>query len=230
MLRLKQSSMVFLFVAVLLANSHARSYSQAIHTDFPRFTVFRGAADSDGLPTSGAKLCLLKPAGVCFEMPSHRASDSVEYEFGLDPRSESLPLAGGGSLVFFSSQFSGGGSGTLDSLAILRYQADGKIINLMPFVGVTNQSDRAVWQIASVSNFPILVTADFYWMDGETHFSEHLYTVNAYEFDTESDRYVKVISYRTFKKYPGLDEVERIHILTSERAQILRRLEPHSAN
>jgi hypothetical protein len=88
-------------------------------------------------------------------MPSSKAeaSDSVVYEFGLDPVSKRLPLPGGGALVFFSAQFSGGGSGTLDRLAILRYEIDGKIVNLLPFVGVTNQSDRTVWQITSVSNF-----------------------------------------------------------------------------
>ncbi|NYF91327.1 hypothetical protein RBB79_17020 [Tunturiibacter empetritectus] len=224
MLRFVQSWMVVLFGTVL-ATSYGQSSIKARPTDFPSFTVFPGAADSDGLPTSGAKLCLLKPAGVCFQMPSHRASDSVEYEFGLDPRSEILSLPGGGSLVFFSSQFSGGGSGTLDRLAILRYQVDGKIINLMPFVGVTNQSDRAVWHIASISNFPILMTADFYWRDGETHFSEHYYTVTAYEFDTKRGRYVKAFSYETSKRYPGLDRVDQVHVLNSERAQILRRLE-----
>jgi hypothetical protein len=215
------------FGAVSVAVCCAQSFSPNGFADFPRFNMIQGATDSDGLPTSGAKLCLVKPEGICFQMPPRRpnASDSVVYEFGLDPRSERLPLSGGGSFVFLSSQFSGGGSGTLDSLAILRYAADGKIVNLMPFVGVTNQSDRAVWQIAEVSKFPILVTADFFWMDGETHFADHFYTVTAYRFDAEKDQYVKAVSYRTSTKYPGLDKVDRVHVLASERAEILRRLE-----
>jgi hypothetical protein len=113
----------------------------------------------------------------------------------------------------------------LDRLAILRYEADGKIVDLMPFVGVTNQGDRAVWQIAEASKFPILVTADFYWTDGETHFADHFYTVTAYHFDVEKDRYFEAFSYRTSKKYPGLDKVDQVHILGSERAEILKRLE-----
>jgi len=201
-------------------------------TDFPSFTLLPGATDSDGLPTSGAKLCLTKPAGLCFQMPSEKegTSDSVVYEFGLRPLSEHLPLPGGGSLIFFSSQFSGGGSGTLDRLAILRFESNGKIVNLLPFVGVTNQSDRAVWQIPAASSFPVMVVADFYWMDGETHFSDHLYTVTAYRFNTVKDRYVEALSYRTSKKYPGLDKVDQVHVLSSERAEILRRLEAAPTN
>ena len=94
----------------------------------------------------------------------------------------------------------------MGSLSILEYESGGKIVNLLPFVGVTNQSERAVWSVPEVSRFPILVTADFDWMDGETHFSRHFYTVSAYCFSIKNDRYVKAFSYRTSKKYPGLDE------------------------
>jgi len=118
----------------------------------------------------------------------------------------------------------------LDRLAILRFESNGKIVNLLPFVGVTNQSDRAVWQIPAASSFPVMVVADFYWMDGETHFSDHLYTVTAYRFNTVKDRYVEALSYRTSKKYPGLDKVDQVHVLSSERAEILRRLEAAPTN
>jgi hypothetical protein len=230
MLRLKLNSIGVLSGAMLLAVSYAQPLRQVRQIDFPSFKVLPGATDTDGFSTSGAKLCLLNAAGTCFQMPSHKeeASGSVTYEFGLDPIAEKHLLKDGGSLVLFSSQFSGGGSGTLDSLTILRFESDGKIVNLLPFVGITNQSDRAVWQIASVSNLPILVTADFYWMEGETHFSKHRYTVNAYRFDPGLDRYVKALSYRTSKKYPGLDEVDRVDVLKTERGQILQRLETHS--
>jgi hypothetical protein len=227
MLRLKLSWIGVLSGATLLAVSYAQPPRQVRQIDFPSFKLLPGVTDTDGFPTSGAKLCLLNARGTCFQMPSHKeeASGSVTYEFGLDPMAEKHLLKGGGSFVLFSSQFSGGGSGTLDSLAILRFEGDGKIVNLLPFGGVTNQSDRTMWQIASVSNFPILLTADFYWMEGETHFSKHRYTVTAYRFDPGLDRYVKALSYRTSKKYPGLDEVDRVDVLNTERAQILQRLE-----
>jgi hypothetical protein len=219
-----------LHAAVLFALSasfgQAQTSSPTRVTDFPHFRLIQGNADSDGLPTSGARLCLLRPANLCYQMPSNTgySSGSVVYDYGLDPRSERVPLKDGGSLVFFSAQFSGGGSGTLDSLAILRYESSGKIVNLLPFVGVTNQSDRAMWSVPKVSSFPILVIADFYWMDGETHFARHFYTVTAYRFDVQNGRYAKAFSYQTSRKYPSLDEVDQVHVLGSEREEILRRL------
>jgi hypothetical protein len=226
MLHLRGCSIGVLACAMLLAVSYAQPPHQVRNADFPSFKLLSGATDSDGFPTSGAKLCLLKAAGTCFQMPSNKeySGGSVTYEFGLDPVGEKVPVTGGGSVVLFSAQFSGGGSGTLDRLAILRYGADGRIVNLLPYVGVTNQNDRAIWQISTVSNFPILVTADFDWAEGETHFSEHRYVVKAYKFDPEKDRYLEALSYKTSKKYPGLDDVDRINVLNAERTQILRRL------
>jgi hypothetical protein len=230
MLRLMRRSIGVLACAMLLAVSYAQPPHQVRNADFPSFKLLSGATDSDGFPTSGAKLCLLKATGICFQMPSYNgySGGSVTYEFGLDPVGEKVPVTGDGSVILFSAQFSGGGSGTLDRLAILRYGADGRIVNLLPYVGVTNQSDRAIWQIATVSNFPILVTADFDWAEGETHFSEHRYVVKAYKFDPEKDRYLEALSYETSKKYPGLDEVDRVDVLNAERAQILKRIETPS--
>jgi len=208
-----------------MSTSRAQTTSTPV-AEFPRFRLIRGNVDSDGLPISGAKLCLLKLTDNCYVMPSNTASSgSVAYEFGLDPLSERLILKEGGSLVFFWSRFSGGGSGTLDRLAILRYEPGGKIVNLLPYVCATNQSDRAIWNVPKASNFPVLLTADFDWMDGETHFSPHFYFVNAYRFDAQRDRYTKVFSYRTSKKYPGLDNAEHIRVLEPERAEILKLLE-----
>jgi hypothetical protein len=76
----------------------------------------------------------------------------------------------------------------------------------------------------------LLVTADFFWMEGETHFSTHQYAVTVYRFDPEKDRYIKALSYRTSKKYPGLDEVDRVGVLNAERPEIVRRLETSSSN
>jgi hypothetical protein len=213
--------------AVLAAFAPAQTSGRTRVTDFPDFRLIQGNVDSDGLPNSGAKLCLLKPANLCYQMPSNGgySSGSVVYDYGLDPQYERLSLKAGGSLVLFTARFSGGGSGTLDSLAILEYE-NGKIVNLLPFVGVTNQSDRAVWVIPETSSFPILVTADFYWADGETHFANHSYTVTTYRFDTQIGRYSKAFSYRTSKKYPGLDGADQVHVLKLERAEILKRLSP----
>jgi hypothetical protein len=217
--------------ALLLA--HAAAYSQTTNVPsaktFPRFTVMEGQLDQDGLLISGAKLCLVVSEDHCYQMPSQTSEGSggVTYEFGLEPHSKILPLTHGGSWVFFSAMFSAGGSGTLTRLAILRYQSgEGKggiLINLLPYIAVTNVSEHATWTIPSVSPYPVLVDADFNWGSRETHFASHHYTVEAWRFDTATDRYKKAISYRTPKKYQGGDSGS-VSVLGPERAEILRRL------
>jgi hypothetical protein len=200
---------------------------------FPRFNLIKGQIDGgvegNGEPISGAKLCILQKPIVCYQMPPETASDSgkITYQFGLEPRSERLALSDGGSWIFFSAMFSAGGSGTLERLAVLRYQYDGtheKIVNLLPFVGATNVSERAMWSLPSISAYPILVHAEFIWSEGEIHFGQHFYDVEAWCFDPKSDHYVKAFSYRTAKKYAGGDSTS-IHVLSPERDEILKHLQ-----
>jgi hypothetical protein len=73
---------------------------------FPSFTIHPGQMDSDGLPTSNARLCIQSEA-QCFTFDKGSS-------FGLAPKAERVKLASGGSVVFFSGISSGGGSGSLD--------------------------------------------------------------------------------------------------------------------
>lgn len=71
---------------------------------------------------------------------------------------------------------------------------------------------------------PILVTADFNWANGETHFGDHLYTVTAYLFDKNTGKYVRQFNYVTSKKYSGIDSADAIKILQPERDTIIQKL------
>jgi hypothetical protein len=218
-------------MALLMAQTI--SSGQTIHAlayaTFPRFEVAEGKLDENGFPTSGAKLCLAGEKSICYQMPSHMplGSRQVTYDFGLEPRAKILPLTDGGSWALFSAMFSGGGSGTLTRLAILRYQSgegnSGVLVNLLPYISVTNVSEHVMWSIPSVSPYPVLVKADFIWGSGETHFAPHYYTIEAWRFDTATDHYKKAFSYRTSKKYEGGDS-RPIAVLGPERAEIVRRL------
>lgn len=196
---------------------------------FPNFTLQKGQVDQDGFPISGAKLCISKRRNVCYQMPSHTSigSGSVTYEFGLNPHFERVSVLEDSSWVFFSATFSAGGSGTLTRFAMLRYEEDRggeRIVNLLPYTGVTNESEQAIWRISRVSKYPILIEADFIWGEGETHFdSPHFYTVQAWTFNPKSDRYLKAFSYKTSKKYSGGDSTP-IEVLKSERGRILQLL------
>jgi hypothetical protein len=190
---------------------------------FPRFTLTKGQQSSDETPISGAKLCIVGRENICYQMPPEVSSGpgKVTYEFGLEPRSERLPLTDGGSWIFFSAMFSAGGSGTLERLAVLGYDGSGRINNLLPYIGVSNISNRAMWNVPNASKYPILVIAEFIWGDGEVHFSPHYFTVETWRFDPKTDQYAKVFSYRTTRKY---DCDPSVRVLEPERQEILRRL------
>ncbi|WP_175818862.1 hypothetical protein [Burkholderia sp. BCC0419] len=202
------------------------AYVQAAprETAFPRFTQAEGRLDADGLPLSGVKLCVLPDRAPCFEMPPAPLPHSSKewYQFGLNPRSERLPIASGGSWVFFSGMFSGGGSGMLERVAVLRVGANGKIENLMPKVTQTEMADRAMWNLPEVSPYPLFVRADYEWGKDEDHFGPHFFEVDAWVFDPAANQYAKRFAYRTSKRYDRGEGGD--HVLSAERPEILRRL------
>jgi len=220
---------VTLFAALTYHSAFAQSPAPVKVLDFPAYRLEGRPADADGASVPiGAKLCLLQPRNACYQMPAkmEQVGSKVEYEFGLGPVSERISLKSGGAVIFFLATFSGGGSGTLERAALLRYQPDGTIVNLLPYVAVTNQSQRQMWSLPDFSEYPILVTADFLWdfHARETHFAKHFYQVEGYRFDSRTDRYLKAFSYRTAKKYAGLDAAEGVRVLDPERNEILRHL------
>ncbi|WP_414441760.1 hypothetical protein [Burkholderia sp. 22PA0106] len=216
------------FVAVLsvativVATAGAPAWSS--ETAFPRFAQKEGRLDANDTPLSGVTLCVLPDKNPCFEMPSSPIPGDAKdrYQFALNPRSERLPLAGGGSWVFFSGMFSGGGSGMLERVAVLRHAADGRIENLMPEVTATDIADRAMWNVPEVSPYPVFIRADFIWGDGEDHFGQHVFGVDGWTFDPGVHQYRKVFSYRTVRRYARGDQDD--HVLKAEREEILRRL------
>jgi hypothetical protein len=219
---------LYLLVGVLASIPSFELVASVPNESFPRFLQYQGALDSDGFPTSGVKLCTKSEQPICYQMPPHQYPDSTTefYQFGLNPQSERLPIEGGGSWIFFTGTFSGGGSGALERLAVLRLEgngASGRIVNLLPYVAVTNVSDRAMWKVSEISPYPILVCADYIWNSGETHFGVHHFTVDAWLFDEKRDHYVKLLSYQTKRKYDGGDE-GAIRVLKGERKEILGRL------
>jgi hypothetical protein len=176
----------------------------AVVLQFPAYKVYPGKVDLDGLPTGAARLCLNAQPKHCYSLPNGRkdVQSGIEFKFGLEPKTERASVQGGGSLILFSSTFSGGGSGTLDELALLRCERDGTMRNLLPVVQLTEQGDRAIWQLASVSPMPVLVTADYVWGDGESHFVQHIFEIRAYLYDLASQSYVEKMRYRTSRRYP----------------------------
>ena len=71
---------------------------------------------------------------------------------------------------------------------------------------------------------PVVITADFIWAEGETHFAAHRYTVSAYLFDESSGKYTRQLKYVTSRKYPGIDNADAVNALRPERNTILQKL------
>jgi len=207
------------------SNTSGLTAERAAHSviPFPPFTIHQGKIDSDGEPTTNARLCV-KGTKLCFTFPSKKEDAQVEFTFGLAPKAERISVSNGGSLILFSGTFSSGGSGSLDSLALLQYGTDGKISNLLHGVYLTEQSDRRVWNLPELSTMPVFATADYNWGKDESHFSAHFFTVSAYVFDANAHEYTQRLKFVTSRKYPSLDEQESVQVLESERATIIAKL------
>ena len=171
----------------------------------------------DGIEPSGpAKLCLVH-SPKCFTAPKNNP------QFGFSPKAEIVQLSPTKQAILFSAVASAGGSGSLTMLAFLDVR-NGDWADLLPHVAISNQGELAIWRESNVSNAALFVTADALWGEGETHFSKHRFEVSAYAFDSETQGYYLRDRYVTRKKYPSLDEVDKVVVLEYEKPEILQRL------
>jgi hypothetical protein len=192
-----------------------------------QYRILPGGLDADGLPTTSARICLgTSGADHCFTPPSDK------YAFGLEPKARKIGMLGGKDLVLFSATFSGGGSGDLTDLSILA-ERGGELVDLLPAVQLTNQSEFKLWILPRYSRLPVLVTADFIWdfdamkasnYSEETHFAHHRYGIRVYIYDEKAQGFLERIDYVTQKKYPGLDDLDSVRVLNAERPVILAKL------
>jgi hypothetical protein len=185
-----------------------------------QYRVFPGRLDADGFPTSPARICLV-PSGIghCYAPPGN------EYAFGLDPEAHTVSKLDGKDLILFTATFSGGGSDLLTNLALLEERGS-ELVNLLPAVQLTNQSEYKFWGLPRFSTLPVLVTADFVWdfEAHETHFAHHRYSIHVYAYDPKTGKYTEQTHYVTLKKYPGLDQVDSVHVLDAERQAVIASL------
>lgn len=150
--------------------------------------MVNGQTDSDGFPTTPAKLCIKSGTGPqCY---SPQSPESLLPPFGLNARAMDLKLETGAVLIVFTAESSSGGSGSLTSIALLE-DRNRQPLSLLPNVRVTNQSEYHFWSLPGFSAMPVLVTADFVWSEGETHFSPHRDRITSYVYDKQAGRYVQ---------------------------------------
>lgn len=215
--------MAFLLRAAVIASAIASNLASA------QFRVIPGKGNEDGcFPRSPARICLGDAGNdQCFAPASTKL-----YIFGLDPQAVQIGKIEGAPLVLFSATFSGCGSGTLTDYSILTIKKN-NWVSLAPTIRLTDQSEYKLWNLPSISPYPVFATADFIWDfnaleksggSEETHFARHRYRISAYVFDPKRQRYVQRIGFDTKNKYKGLDEADEIRVLEAERAEVLSRL------
>ena len=158
-------------------------------------------------------------SSACFEAPQN---------YGSNPLAESVELQPGRSAVMFQAVASASGSGSSTSLSILDLK-DGRLVDLVPQIRLSEQSEYALWKERDISDALILVTADYVNGVGETHFSRHRFRIRAYILEAAreasgSPEYLLRSDFVTDERYPSLDETDRIDVLSKERANLLAQL------
>ena len=200
-----------------------------------QYRVLPGNTDSDGFPMTPARLCLgATGTAHCYSPPNYMK----DAPFGLDPKAQTVAKLNGQELTLFTATFSDGGSGDLTNFALLTVK-NGDLIDILPKVQLTNQSEYKLWKLPQFSPAPILVTADFVWdwkamtasnYREETHLARHRYAIKAFVFDPKTGQDLKRVDFTTIKKYPGPDEADEIHVLDPEKLTILAKLQTSQTN
>jgi len=238
-LKKEKRSMRFQSSIGLLVANLCLSASQGQYRVLPGKTAPGDFDDCD--PKTPARICRGETGEAhCYAPPKDKSDSSSDdaYIFGLEPSARAVARLDGKELTLFTAMFSGCGSGTLTHLSLLTVR-DGEFVNLLPKVELTNQSEYMLWSLPHFSNIPVLATADYIWdynamekskYTEETHFARHRYTISLYIFESKSGRFIQRLQYLTSKKYPGLDDVDEIRVLESERPVILSELRKSSAH
>ena len=216
MLRFSTSDAIWCVLLIAATTGLAQDGSRDA-VRFPRYEILNGSLDADGFPTGNARLCIVG-SHQCYDLTEH--DRSKQSPFGLHPVAREIALPSGANLVLFTATFSGGGSGSLDGIALLEDQRDGKIVDLTPNVSMTEQGEMKIWNEPSISSMPLMVVADFVWSKGETHFAAHKFEIRSLVFDQSSNRYVVRDKYLTAHKYPSLDEADGIKSARSLKKQL----------
>lgn len=159
-------------------------------------------------------------ASVCLEGPPQRQCYTT-YEPAMDASASVVLLRNDEPAIFFESH-GGGVSGFVLEYVLLQ-PSDGKELETLLHVRVSNQNQHAFWTVPTISDRQIFVIADYVWGPNESHYSDHRYIIRAYVMkpDAEFPSYYLEDEYMTVRRY-DLDENEGI--LAAEKEEILRRL------
>lgn len=182
--------------------------------------------EDEQFPEWPAKLCFFSDDGKgkqdCFQAIAARKDHTWNCQFvrelSVVPIFETkYPQEG----VLFVPMFMGGGSGTLSMVTLWVFSEQKKqFVNMLPLITITNQAEYKILQDKGPALDGTLVTADFEWEEGESHFEPHKYRITIYRHNEHNKVFEPVGDYVTKKKYPGLDDVDTIDVISHEMETI----------
>lgn len=129
--------------------------------------------------------------------------------------------------ILFTPIFSAGGSGEAQLIALLLPDMKkAKWENLLPEMYITNLGEWQFLKCPLLSRWKVLVTADFIFKEGETHYSSHKYHICLYTYSEKEHRYKILDEYKTEEKYNSLegDIAPIASVIEQEIQEIILRL------
>ena len=183
----------------------------------------KASGEPDGTKDPPARACLASArAKDCIDATAGKRS--FPYLASIKPftgsASVNLP-----SLFLFSAKTETDLSRQLHVLKLLGVNSDAKLLDIVDEVVVlSEQSQYSLSLRPKLSKWPVLQTADYIMVKGESHLGSHRYSIRTYVFSLLRQRYVLLDEYETKKKYPGLDQVEDLRVLEGERETSERRV------
>ncbi|HWZ44685.1 MAG TPA: hypothetical protein VNW97_14510 [Candidatus Saccharimonadales bacterium] len=144
---------------------------------------------------TASRACLVgAPASSCFETVADR-------KFGQPTTAEVLDIGDRRSGVLLMATVNGV-TGSMRMVAVLGLSAGGQLVNLLPFVYVSDEDQFLYWRGTANSRIGALTVANTVWdLDHETRFDDHRYQISSYELCPGSKGFVLADRFNTRRKY-----------------------------
>jgi hypothetical protein len=146
---------------------------------------------------------------------------------GLSPKVSIVALDHKTPVLLFTA-VAGSMTSQRTNVALLQLDPEGRLRQLLPDVGHSEQGQFELWSEPSLSPALLFVKADYVWGPDEPRGERHRYRISTYEAwnfneDTYPKNYHLMDEYMTVRSY-SFDLDEPVSVLTAERSEIIARL------
>jgi len=203
---------------------------QLFHTQSDwRVTAYQASGPDASTGDVPAKICFSRTGGTddCTFITRRLDDDTLVYNHQTVNELRIVALTSKQDGVLLSAQYSGGGSGLLNQIAIWSYDRSGDYFERVLTLSLT---DSGSYQLVNAG--PLegdAISADYVWEEGESHFGSHRYRMSVNRY-IGSGPHGHILQYVTRQKYPGADSSVDPEVIRHELPRIsdlLRRLYGH---